>query len=620
MESQSSSSTSSSKSATTTTTTSTTKNNDKTLAISTSIQYNKAPVRLIPTTTYYGVQFPGIVEDPKKAIQLFGGIPQLQKTLNNTNEFLALKFKPDDPNKALFGTKVPTCNLVLRVRKRTLQQPQQQQQQQQQPSQTTTVVSDTNVNNNNNNNEQEQPTIETDKEEQQDKQQNKQSQQIIEFEGKVIAIVPTTIQFDGLCDFQYHPNAKSQSSNKGNHAYFDNEEEVEQDQTMQILPPIFSRIDYPQKYMFKQNPLATFDPNSRTFKLRTKKVSNFVTVTHINEPTPIEPNQKPPNFFNEHTFQTTFNILKTLFEQRPMWLPIPLTDYVCKQGGYHFCIKQLLPSVAYHFTNGPWRNCWVRFGYDPRIQPESKVFQIVDLRLDSYSTKEPPKHISQPSRRTHPPINLLELKKEQKLLSDKPSDKYVPPYDYTFKVHPKQNQAIYQIVDLDQKFKNFILGEETQSSCSEKYGWFTQHSIRKLVVAMKTKAGSSDIKMRYKGTGIKDQNGDEIIELEEDEDEMANLEQFQQIISGENLEQMERDMDYIDQYNENEAFKILGEETDDEYVHGDEEEEDENEIQEQDEIRKNEVLESEYYDYVAEDTYTTNDEGDTENSDDGDEE
>jgi hypothetical protein len=32
--------------------------------------------------------------------------------------------------------------------------------------------------------------------------------------------------------------------------------------------------------------------------------------------------------------------------------------------------------VAYFFRNGPWRHTWVKYGYDPRKHPESKMYAL----------------------------------------------------------------------------------------------------------------------------------------------------------------------------------------------------------------------------------------------------
>lgn len=37
--------------------------------------------------------------------------------------------------------------------------------------------------------------------------------------------------------------------------------------------------------------------------------------------------------------------------------------------------------MAYFYTSGPWRNCFVKFGYDPRKNFESRYFQMLDYRV-----------------------------------------------------------------------------------------------------------------------------------------------------------------------------------------------------------------------------------------------
>jgi general transcription factor 3C polypeptide 5 (transcription factor C subunit 1) len=37
-------------------------------------------------------------------------------------------------------------------------------------------------------------------------------------------------------------------------------------------------------------------------------------------------------------------------------------------------LKYIIPAVAYYFTTGPWRNLWVRFGYDPRCSFDESAF------------------------------------------------------------------------------------------------------------------------------------------------------------------------------------------------------------------------------------------------------
>ena len=74
--------------------------------------------------------------------------------------------------------------------------------------------------------------------------------------------------------------------------------------------------------------------------------------------------------------------MRERFAQRPIWSRQALrsalrADLVVSQERLRF----RLPQLAYYFTNGPWRLCWVAYGYDPRHLPDSRLYQVLDLRL-----------------------------------------------------------------------------------------------------------------------------------------------------------------------------------------------------------------------------------------------
>jgi hypothetical protein len=76
--------------------------------------------------------------------------------------------------------------------------------------------------------------------------------------------------------------------------------------------------------------------------------------------------------------QSIMTHLRRLFEQRPIWTRNSLL--------YHLKItevilKRIIHHVAYFFCNGPWNRCWVKYGYDPRLDTKSKIYQIVDYRV-----------------------------------------------------------------------------------------------------------------------------------------------------------------------------------------------------------------------------------------------
>lgn len=55
-----------------------------------------------------------------------------------------------------------------------------------------------------------------------------------------------------------------------------------------------------------------------------------------------------------------------------------------------FPINRLIPLFGYYFTNGPWKLLWLKFGYDPRTDPSSKMY------VYQYSGTPPPRETTPP--------------------------------------------------------------------------------------------------------------------------------------------------------------------------------------------------------------------------------
>lgn len=67
-----------------------------------------------------------------------------------------------------------------------------------------------------------------------------------------------------------------------------------------------------------------------------------------------------------------------MFQKRPIWTRKALLaecDIEDRRLAY------ILTSVSYFYLTGPWRTCYVRFGYDPRKNFESRYYQILDYRV-----------------------------------------------------------------------------------------------------------------------------------------------------------------------------------------------------------------------------------------------
>lgn len=73
-------------------------------------------------------------------------------------------------------------------------------------------------------------------------------------------------------------------------------------------------------------------------------------------------------------------LLVALFRRRPVWTASALCAS-CPRHLHRLFNSQHLSKVAYVIKDGPFVQCWVRFGYDPRAATSSRFFQVTVLRL-----------------------------------------------------------------------------------------------------------------------------------------------------------------------------------------------------------------------------------------------
>ncbi len=76
--------------------------------------------------------------------------------------------------------------------------------------------------------------------------------------------------------------------------------------------------------------------------------------------------------------QEQYDLIYQLFQKRPVWTRTALLPEV---GVDERRLSYILTSVSFFYLTGPWRTCYVRFGYDPRKHFESRYYQILDYRV-----------------------------------------------------------------------------------------------------------------------------------------------------------------------------------------------------------------------------------------------
>ncbi|KAJ4958367.1 hypothetical protein NE237_025478 [Protea cynaroides] len=168
-----------------------------------------------------------------------------------------------------------------------------------------------------------------------------------------------------------------------------------------------------------------------------------------------------------------------LFDERPIWHRHSLTQRLHDEGlefGGHL-LKRLLFRTAYYFSTGPFRLFWIRKGYDPRKDPESRKYQKIDFRVP-------------PALRNFGDANAadVELKVRWKDIC-------------AFKVFPLKNQTCFQLCDLaDDYIQEVIRKPSDLPICLCSTGWFPSYvldSLRLLVqvrfLSIYPKVGAKDL-------------------------------------------------------------------------------------------------------------------------------
>ncbi|XP_066142371.1 general transcription factor 3C polypeptide 5 [Euwallacea fornicatus] len=219
---------------------------------------------------------------------------------------------------------------------------------------------------------------------------------------EVIGACDTNFKFHRMCDFQFLPLlVKDGPEHKHSEVdYLHNKVILEKLPTLDwfnkkedtnslfLTSAVFARFDLPQA-QFKSNTYDTFNsmfrsdapqlPDFSRRKLKEKLTVYSVRVA-INQNCTIPTNPTPEALQNVKAklLQRDLKQAKKAFEERPIWIKSALMHCANLKAE---SAKIVLPAVAYNCLNGPWRSCWIKFGYNPIIDPNSRIYQILDFRV-----------------------------------------------------------------------------------------------------------------------------------------------------------------------------------------------------------------------------------------------
>lgn len=423
------------------------------------------------------VEYPGNVVNIDKMKQSLGGEKQMFEVFRNSSKRLELKFRPDDPYcKSAHGDRFNTTNLLLKVVKRTKK-----------ISQNSKPESERLVDGKN-----------------------------VEYKIEFLGVACTSYKFKALADFQLLPITHDKTKNQYKSLIPDlmpttlhSPSWLDKDVELFIPPLLFSRFDLPQNgYADIQSKTSKRIETARNLPPNIigqsrKRRAGFAVFTTF-ESTDVIDTPQPEAILQLKSYPLEYEIkrrLDNLFEERPIWTRNALLGRLkCERGR----IKHSLPCTAYYFTNGPWRALWVKFGYNPRKDPASKIYQIMDLRINpnipinDKKIRRRQAYYSLPNKNTQnqqrvATINtdcLADISKDETNDIDDTDDEKIKllAYEYFPGELPTYRQCFYQLCDihLDSVQKLIHQNDGHEEICQEKDGWCvlgTLEKCRELILA-----------------------------------------------------------------------------------------------------------------------------------------
>ncbi|XP_065355616.1 general transcription factor 3C polypeptide 5 [Calliphora vicina] len=292
------------------------------------------------TSEYELIEYPGMVKNTDKMISTLGGITKISRALGGDTKRLELRYHPDNPfNKPLSGESSKRAGLLLSVKVRKSK-----------------------------------------------RDPNKPPQYTI----KIMGYISKSFTFESLCDFQYLPLAVDSKLANGElknvldaivpKSVIDFDYFNRPDIQLMALPTVFARSDVVHTTIFRGD-FSKEDGQNETLGVLSKssyESRDMVTFNMLDTfPTRPDP-QILKKMKVKYVSDEQLQKVKKLFEECPIWTRIAL---LYESGVSHDKLKCITPSLAYYFTTGPWRTMYVRYGYDPRKDFNSRYYQTFDFRL-----------------------------------------------------------------------------------------------------------------------------------------------------------------------------------------------------------------------------------------------
>ncbi|XP_021774749.1 general transcription factor 3C polypeptide 5-like isoform X2 [Chenopodium quinoa] len=385
----------------------------------------------LPSEELFAVHYPAYPSSMSRAVETLGGIDAIAKARSSKLNKLELRFRPEDPcSHPAFGQIYPCNNLLLKISK----------------------GNSGGIQSNNCCSSQSKDCS------------SEKSEKPNVLSADIVARVPEAYNFTGMVDYQHvlavHADA---AQRKGSYnevkGPFEKGDlgDADDENLMMLVPPLFSLKDVPENIVLRPSiTLSSKKKQEGVVQHRWEmEIEPCLAIDFNIKEIPKRVNWE--EYISRGSDQWKWQmVVSKLFDERPIWTRSSIHERLCKEGlkfGDHM-LKRLLFRSAYYFGSGPFHRFWIRKGYDPRKDPESRIYQRIDFRV-------PPSlrgYCDAASGKKHNWEDLC-----------------------AFRVFPYKCQTYFQLSELaDDYIQNEIRKPPNHTVCTCSTGWYTSYVLDSL--------------------------------------------------------------------------------------------------------------------------------------------
>ncbi|KAJ1916392.1 tau 95 subunit of transcription factor TFIIIC [Tieghemiomyces parasiticus] len=335
------------------------------------------PFEMAPLQDYFVVEYPGHVRSTEKVLRSLGGEGKIQKAYNSGHNEIELRYRVEDPySHGIQGTICPDDGLLLKVT-RTVRRKKQRQTNGQETNDAT-------------------------------------AEQVVRTATEVCGFITRTARFRSLADFQLATSIRdplvkfgqaAQTLDVNRIATFDFDAMAVEAGLLQFpqvfgpnvakLPALATHYDYQQSSQMAPTYIPKFVDQPAVAVLMHRKRNEGETFLRCTTDTSVVPDGPTPAITRRASNLISWVVeeLRQRFSERPLWLKHDLLHLLTAEIETRGQVVShalpddpnvLLAQVAYTMTGGPWNHGWLRYGYDPRLDPAARYYQRISLRLASF--------------------------------------------------------------------------------------------------------------------------------------------------------------------------------------------------------------------------------------------